>query len=594
MIKILFSIRAKAYTLGVCLLLFVATACKNKEEVKPKITTIDEFYLSNLTETIAAFDSLININSIEEKQKKFQNARKFFKYNEALLAFVDKNNYKTINAPNILSVQEEDATDIKIKEPIGFQVIEKNLFQQKVDIFELHKLVKKTNSRLKFIQKNSYLNLNETHILYLLKDEIVRIGTMGITGFDSPVLEQSLQETKWAYEGIEMILSLYQNKFTSKKLYQKWMQEIKSSILATKSDFKNFNRYHFLQNHTHKQLQLLVETQKDWKVEFPFELALKNDATSLFSNTTFNLHFFEDYKNDTLFLKEKIALGKKLFHDKKLSLNNNFSCATCHIKKLAFTDGKKTFDNNQIRNTPTLAYAALQQAFFYDGRAGSLEGQIIGVVNNHNEFATTLEGLTKVVLNNNEYKAEFDRLYVRKGTDDDIRQAIASYIRTLNTFESKFDKNINKKENSLTTKEIKGFNLFMGKAKCATCHFPPLFNGTVPPNFKESELELIGTPKNSDFKTAVIDTDLGRYNLFQTEAKKHFFKTPTLRNISKTAPYMHNGVYTTLEEVLEFYNRGGGNGLNFNLKYQTLPSDSLNLTKEEIKNIIAFLKTLND
>ncbi|WP_452599649.1 cytochrome-c peroxidase, partial [Pontimicrobium sp. MEBiC01747] len=163
----------------------------------------------------------------------------------------------------------------------------------------------------------------------------------------------------------------------------------------------------------------------------------------------------------------------------------------------------------------------------------------------------------------------------------------------LTTFNSKFDRNINGLENTLTAQEINGFNLFNGKAKCATCHFAPVFNGTVPPNFKESELEAIGVP-NDTLTTSKISNDFGRYNLFKTEERKHFFKTPTVRNISKTVPYMHNGVYITLEQVMTFYNNGGGSGVGINLEYQTLPTDSLKLKTAEIQDIIAFMKTLED
>ena len=133
----------------------------------------------------------------------------------------------------------------------------------------------------------------------------------------------------------------------------------------------------------------------------------------------------------------------------------------------------------------------------------------------------------------------------------------------------------------------------MGKAKCATCHFAPVFNGTVPPNFTETEFELLGVPKSNKLP-AMVDTDLGRFDVFKTPERKHFFKTPTVRNISKTAPYMHNGVYYDLEEVMDFYNNGGGSGLGLEFEYQTLRSDSLKLKNSEIKDIIAFMNSLED
>ena len=134
----------------------------------------------------------------------------------------------------------------------------------------------------------------------------------------------------------------------------------------------------------------------------------------------------------------------------------------------------------------------------------------------------------------------------------------------------------------------------MGKGKCGTCHYLPLFNGLIPPEFNETESEVLGVPQTKDTINAKLDPDEGKYNFTRSVVHRHSFKTPTLRNIELTAPYMHNGVYNTLEEVLTFYNNGGGAGLHIAPEYQTLPADKLNLTKKEISDIISFMKTLTD
>ena len=149
-------------------------------------------------------------------------------------------------------------------------------------------------------------------------------------------------------------------------------------------------------------------------------------------------------------------------------------------------------------------------------------------------------------------------------------------------------------ENTLSEDEIFGFNLFMGKAACATCHFPPAFNGTVPPKYMETEFENLGVPKNNSFEHPALDEDPGQYFPYEVEEKRSFFKTSTVRNIQLTGPYMHNGVYETLEEVMDFYNVGGGQGMGLEVPYQTLPSDSLKLSDQESKAIIAFMQTLTD
>ncbi len=155
----------------------------------------------------------------------------------------------------------------------------------------------------------------------------------------------------------------------------------------------------------------------------------------------------------------------------------------------------------------------------------------------------------------------------------------------------------NEKEISEDAK--KGFNLFMGKANCATCHFAPHFSGLVPPFFNENESEVLGvTKKPIKISPPEIDSDLGRV---KSNVKKenswiyeNSFKTMTVRNIALTKPYFHNGAFNTLEEVLDFYNEGGAEGLGLKINNQTLPADKLNLTNEEIKQIIAFLNSLTD
>ncbi len=593
-----FAFKAKTYVLSVCLLL-LGISCKKKEEKQPILAPeeqptdkLEKLYKEHLVMAYRYLDSITIENSTTSNKEYYVNSRTHFKKSEPILAYAEKENYKSLNAPNLLRIQEEDATDIKINQPIGYQVIEENLLSKTTDTLLLTRALSVTSNRLKLIHNNTQLQFKNHHVLWLLKDAIVRTATVGLSNFDSPVLGMSLEESAHSIQTLKNIISIYGSNFKDKNLLKQWHNELHSTIKALNTDFDTFNRYDFIKNHTNNQLHLLVKTQKDWKVKFPFELALKNDITSLFSTNTFNIGHFSDYRNDTIHLQTKTKLGKALFNDKRLSINNSMSCATCHIQEKAFTDGKRIFNKHQKRNTPTLTYASFQKSFFFDNRAGSLEGQIVGVVTNHNEFNADLVHITNVIKNDKNYAVAFDSLYTRGATDMNIRHAMASYVRSLSPFNSKFDKNINQIETTLTDQEIKGFNLFMGKAACATCHFPPLFNGTVPPYFNESELEIIGVPETKNNKK--LDDDLGRYYLFKTEQRKGAFKTPTIRNIALTAPYMHNGVYDTLEEVIDFYNKGGGVGLGFNVPHQTLPFEDLDLSINEQKTIIAFMKTLTD
>lgn len=169
--------------------------------------------------------------------------------------------------------------------------------------------------------------------------------------------------------------------------------------------------------------------------------------------------------------------------------------------------------------------------------------------------------------------------------------AIGSYVRSLVALNSRFDEYMQGNKIAMNQQEISGFNLFMGKAKCATCHYMPLFNGSFPPQYTIIESEVIGVPKN--IAQTAIDTDMGRYNILKTPAFKHAFKITTVRNAARTAPYMHNGVFTTLEQVVDFYNKGGGAGQGYKVDNQTLAANKLNLTPKECSEVIAFIKTLD-
>lgn len=578
------------------LLVFFSISCKEKatyETISP-LQQLENQFKTQLWNAALALDSLNMSHDLSKKKAYYLKARMLFKTSEPILAFIDADNYAFLNQPNILKIEEEDFTDIKIKEPNGFQVIEELLYEDSVDLDILERQVASASAKFKFLHKNLTLQyLKAHHILWIIRDAINRVALTGITGFDSPVLANSLEESKTVYEALKEIIVIYESQFQNKDLFRNWMNEIEGSLaFLSEKDFDAFDRYTFIKEHTHKALGIWNQTVTDWNITFPFKQPINYEVTNLFEKNTFNINYFTDQKGNPL-AEEKVQLGKMLFEDKTLSHNKTISCATCHKQELYFTDGLSKSPGT-TRNSPTLFYAALQKGFFHDKRTGSLEGQIVDVVNNPNEFHLSLNDLEKRVLENEDYVATFKKVYAKEIDNHLIRNAIASYIMSLSPFNSKFDLNMQGKENTLTQNERNGFNLFMGKAKCATCHFAPLFNGLVPVAFKESELELIGVPKTKDTLAVVIDDDLGRYTVYNTEERKYFFKTPTIRNIEKTAPYMHNGVYTTLEEIIDFYNKGGGVGLGMTLENQTLPFDKLNLTDQEKEDLVLFMKTLTD
>jgi cytochrome c peroxidase len=326
---------------------------------------------------------------------------------------------------------------------------------------------------------------------------------------------------------------------------------------------------------------------------------LRQGARTLFDTDAFDLNAYAP--GPEFFLSDqKIALGKRLFSDPMISGTGTRSCASCHQPGKAFTDGLKK--NTVIgghaplkRNTPTLLNAALQPSLFYDLRVNTLEDQVHEVVQDKQEMDGSITAVAHRLWQNKDYRRLFEKAFPEKGRTGidtfEVMNAIASYVRSLSRLNSRFDAYMRGDKTALDTEEVRGFNLFMGKAKCGTCHYMPLFNGTLPPKYFASDAEVIGVPA-SPADTA-IDPDPGWFNIIGIASFKHAFKIPTVRNAARTAPYMHNGVFATLEDVMDFYNDGGGAGHGLRVANQTLSSDSLHLTQTEIKEVIAFIKSLN-
>ncbi|WP_185781568.1 cytochrome-c peroxidase [Croceivirga lutea] len=561
---------------------------------------IRNYYFETLDSASYFIQKLDTTLSIEENQKYFLKSREWYKRVEPMLIAYDYENYLSMNAPNLLKVEIDDYQDIKVLKPKSYQVLEETLFaDEAVDNKTLQNTLAYLKVRIPYIRKNHILiRQSDRHHLKMIRDAIVNVATKGITGFDSPMLANSLQEAIYNYQTLQKVLFIYEETFVDTSIYKDFQKEIELTIATLKAgNFDSFDRYSFIKNHTNKQLSLINKVANHWKIALNTSRELNPTAENLFDKDFFNIKKFALPRSPEI-TAERIALGKQLFNDTNLSVSKSISCATCHVQSLAFTDGNKIAKgaNGKAlqRNSPTLTYAVFQKTMFYDGRATGLEDQIVNVVNDVDEFHMDLSSIEQIINNSTEYTSAFNELYDGKATNWNARHAIATYIRSLAPFDSKFDRNMQEKEESLTKEEILGFNLFMGKAACATCHFPPAFNGTVPPKYMETEFENLGVPMNASFEHPVLDDDPGQYLPYKVEERKNFFKTATVRNIELTAPYMHNGVYSSLEEVVNFYNVGGGAGMGLDVPLQTLPPDSLHLSTTESKALIAFMKTLTD
>lgn len=492
--------------------------------------------------------------------------------------------------------------------PQGFQAIEQLLYADWTDTS-----YKKLDSYLAGIQETLTRLENEPGKEYKFKEElawdalrssVLRIITLGITGFDSPIANLSLTEAQASLNGIKEVLILVKKNTADEVAFRQLFSIISDASLYLKNNngFNTFNRLGFITDFADPLYRQINQVRILSNVGIPGGTNPINfDTASVFDEGAFNINFFTP-SNEYWVTKERARLGKKLFYDNILSGTKTRNCSSCHLPEKAFTDGLKTsmaIDNKTplLRNSPTLLNAGFQTKFFYDSRVSILEGQLNAVIHNQEEMKGSLAENVTDLKKIQSYVDLFQKAYPNEPdplTAYTIINSLSTYIRSLTSLNSRFDLYMRRERNKLTKSEKKGFNLFAGKAKCATCHFIPLFNGLVPPVFNETESDVLGVPATAAKKNATLDADTGRYGFTRSEIHKYAFKTPTLRNIELTAPYMHNGVYTTLEEVMEFYNQGGGKGLNIAPPNQTLPFDKLNLTKKEIKDIIAFMKTLTD
>lgn len=271
----------------------------------------------------------------------------------------------------------------------------------------------------------------------------------------------------------------------------------------------------------------------------------------------------------------KIELGKQLYFDKRLSIDNTVSCATCHDPDQGWSNGDNfaTGIKGQRggRSSPTIINSGYQFFQFWDGRAQQLEGQALGPIQNPIEMGMSLEEMEKRLNKISGYVKQFEEVFGTKPNADGVAKAIAAFERTVISGNAPYDQYKAGDKNALSEAAERGRQVFFNKAQCSACH-----SGS---NFTDGGFHNIGIGiKNKD-------PDLGRYTLSKLEGDKGSFKTPTLREIARTAPYMHDGSLKTLEEVVDYYDKGG-------VKNPQLDEEifELNLSEQEKKDLVTFLK----
>lgn len=284
---------------------------------------------------------------------------------------------------------------------------------------------------------------------------------------------------------------------------------------------------------------------------------------------------------DNPLTKKKIDLGHLLYFDRRLSKDGSIACATCHIPALAFTDGQPVsvgiHRQQGGRSAPTSINRGFSKAQFWDGRAATLEEQSVGPLTNPIEHGFPSNDDVVAKINKIEgYKNLFKKAFgTNTITIQHVGKAIASFQRTLISGNSPFDRfDYDGEEKAISEAAKRGKKLFFGKARCNLCHF-----GT---NFSDEKFHNIGIGWEGEA------VDVGRYHVTHEQKDIGAFKTPTLREISRTTPYMHDGRFVTLKQVVDHYNQGGVK--NPFLDNQIIP---LNLTEPEKRDLIEMLRSLN-
>lgn len=590
--------------------LFVLIFVSFQSEPKPEAQLLNTYYdgISAYQNAFQEFERELKQKSSPKKlRKSFEKVRSSYKKIEYLLSYFDEGSSKYINAAPLPKVDVSNAQFITL-DPAGLQVIEESLFEEKINYDELTKqsgLVNKMNSTI-LERKIVAAQFTAQNIYIAGHRGLIRCFIQGISGFDVPSSGRAIAETAMSLSSIQQGINVFGLSISQDKL-QEFNLRIESAIryIERHSRFETFNRFEFLKSYANPLLKAYVNLGQHWAAIDLNEIIRNKSSVNPYAENLFSPDFlnplaFSSDPSDTL-SEARLELGRYLFFDPILSNSNLRSCASCHKPELAFSDGYKkslAFDSSETlgRNAPSLLNSAYQNAQFWDMREALLEDQIDHVLSNGKEFHSDYASLINKLNQSEEYDSLFAAAFGPKQSRIDIRHfnlALADYVRSLSSFDSPFDQMI-RGEIEADPKVVKGFNLFMGKALCSTCHFPPTFSGLVPPDFAEVESEVIGVPSNADLDKPNYDTDLGRFHFQNADFFKGSFKTPGVRNLEKSAPYMHNGAFPDLKTVLEFYNRGGGQGIGLNIPNQTLPFDSLSLTNKEVDHLIYFLEALNE
>lgn len=552
---------------------------------------------------------------VEDARQRFFEARDAWKTVEWLVEAYTPTSAEQLNGPPLPEVEYTEGHQPE-RPADGFQVVEGMLWPAtgRVDGPSVEGEVATMRQTLERVRQILSANvLLDGTVWDAGRQELARISTLGLAGFDSPVVQRQLVEARRALAGVARAIDPYRVAVVppDEGQWTRLMLDFRraDSALGQAVDADQPDHWMLLQRHLLPLARQYAVVQQALRIRLPDERRVwRVDAATPFERNALDVMAYAG-PSSVAMTPARVALGEALAYAPVLSGDGSRSCVTCHDPSKGYADGVRvrvalrTASPAHARNTPTLLNAALQSGLFADQRVVYLEDQVTDVVGNpaelHGDLSDAAERLARLPA----VRERFAEAFAEPGqpvvaeslvTAQRIRQAIATWERSLVRLDSRFDRGARGDTSAMTGDERRGFNLFMGKGKCGSCHFPPLFGGAIPPAFQKMEFEVLGTPSTAVWRNARVDADPGRAGVTNVPMHAHAFKTPALRNVGVTAPYMHNGVYRTLDDVIEFYARGGGHGIGARLEHQTLPTDRIEFTAAERVQLIAFLHTLTD
>ena len=588
---------------------------ENNSYIQLYHSRLNEFTQSE-TELIA-FIKDENIQTIKGKEfirHKIEQSRLKLKGVDFWLRYFDPVAYHRINGP--LPVEWETEVFEKFEPPYkregaGLSLAELYLDEMNISTDSLIYLVQSSVQSTKVYLADSITrNLTNYQHFYLANRLfLLNLTAIYTTGFECPGSSNIIPELVSMLKDIDQIYVTYNESFPGypvKKDYLALYREAMLFVNKQPAEPNEFDHFNFIKNYVNPLFGLNQKMIRDYKVvsnNFN-DYSLNDNSNSIFDKS---LYKGQNEKgvfiavDDEAVLEEIRQVGKLLFYDPILSGNNKRSCISCHKPTQYFTDTGRTtslqFDDQEslTRNTPSLINVVYNHLLMLDGKHISLMNQAKDVITNPLELSGNEKDVVKKVMSCSDYEKAFKRFVKltpnsKKINIDHIISAVILYYSSFSKYYSPFDNAMNKNENISMNCE-KGFNIFMSKAQCATCHFVPQFNGVKPP-YINTEFEVLGVPADKNFSK--ISPDSGRAKIHPAAQTMNAFRTGTIRNAAFTKPYMHNGIFKTLDEVISFYDAGGAAGKGLQVRNQTLSGDSLKLSKPEKEQLTAFIHSLNE